>query len=166
MFLSRHGGDLGEKHKDKLDILENGKSKENLDMRLNRLMLGEDLPLFLQEFAVEWQEGRMKKLGKEDPGSYSAKQDHKKEGLMIQKSVKVEGVLKKNVKRLGKQEKRVHSRDLKEFVKKMIKVVKEQIREDILEQMVADKVESWHRKNLSELGEVDNEDEETPSIYK
>jgi hypothetical protein len=47
MFLSRHGGDVGEKLTDKLDILENGKRTENLDMRLNRLMLGEDLPLFL-----------------------------------------------------------------------------------------------------------------------
>ena len=44
--------------------------------------------------------------------------------------------------------------------------LKEQIREDILEQMVADKVENWDMKNLSELGEMDNEDEETPSIYK
>ena len=44
--------------------------------------------------------------------------------------------------------------------------MKEQIREDILEQMVADKVENWDMKNLSELGEMDNEDEETPSIYK
>ena len=166
MFLSRHGEVVGQKHKDKMDILEKGRRSENLDMRLNRLMLGEDLPLFLQEFAVEWQEGRMKKLGKEDSGNQSAKLDHKKEDKMNQESVKIEGVLKKNVKRLGKQEKRVHSRDLKEFVKKMIKVVKEQIKEDILEQMVADKVESWHMKNLSEFGKDDNKDEETPSFYK
>ena len=133
-----------------MDISEEGKRTENLDMRLNRLMLGEDLPLFLQEFAVEWQEGRMKKLGKEVPENQSA--DHKKEGLMKQVSVKDDGVLKKNLKRLGKEEKKVNSRDLKKFVMKMIKVVKEQIREDILEQMVADKVESWHMKNLSGFG--------------
>ena len=158
MFLSRHNGGVGQKHLDKMEILEKEKRSENLDMRLNRLMLGEDLPLFLQEFAVEWQEGRMKKLGKEEPGNQTAKQDHKKEDKMNQESVKIEGVLKKNVKRLGKQENRVHSRDLKEFVK-------EQIKEEILEQMVADKVESWHMKNLSEFGEED-EDEETPSFYK
>ena len=88
----------------------------------------------------------MKKLGENQSA------DHKKQGLMNQVSVKDDGVLKKNVKRLGKEEKKVNSRDLKKFVMKMIKVVKEQIREDILEQMVADKVESWHMKNLSGFG--------------
>ena len=116
MFLSRHGEVVGQKHKDKMDILEKGRRSENLDMRLNRLMLGEDLPLFLQEFAVEWQEGRRKKLGKAELGNLSAKQDHKKEDRMNQESVKIEGVLKKNVKRLGKHEKGVHNRDLKESI--------------------------------------------------
>ena len=31
------------------DLKEEGMRSENLDARLNRLMLGEDLPLFLQE---------------------------------------------------------------------------------------------------------------------
>ena len=43
-----------------------GEKKESLDTRLYRMMHGDDFPLFLQEFSVEWEAGKRKK-GKEEP---------------------------------------------------------------------------------------------------
>eukprot|EP00092_Neocalanus_flemingeri_P098424 GFUD01125502.1.p1 GENE.GFUD01125502.1~~GFUD01125502.1.p1 ORF type:complete len:197 (-),score=77.09 GFUD01125502.1:120-710(-) len=133
-----------------------GLKKENLDMRLNRLMQGDDLPLFLQEFVGEWHEERRKK-NKGDPEGSMLKRQLKEESRM-----KVQLVLKKNLKRLALNGvKGIMSCDLKDLARKMVKVVKEQVKEDILEQMVSNQVDSWylsHSENLGKAGQADTED--------
>eukprot|EP00092_Neocalanus_flemingeri_P086794 GFUD01109420.1.p1 GENE.GFUD01109420.1~~GFUD01109420.1.p1 ORF type:complete len:190 (-),score=66.16 GFUD01109420.1:125-694(-) len=133
-----------------------GLKKENLDMRLNRLKQGDDLPLLLQEFAGEWHEERRKK-NKGDPEGSMLKRQLKEESRM-----KVQLVLKKNLKRLALNGvKGIMSCDLKDLARKMVKVVKEQVKEDILEQMVSNQVDSWylsHSENLGKAGQADTED--------
>eukprot|EP00092_Neocalanus_flemingeri_P035996 GFUD01039194.1.p1 GENE.GFUD01039194.1~~GFUD01039194.1.p1 ORF type:complete len:197 (-),score=80.51 GFUD01039194.1:152-742(-) len=133
-----------------------GLKKENLDMRLNRLMQGDDLPLFLQEFAGEWHEERRKKSKGEPEGNKLKKQ------LQEESRMKVQFGLKTNLKRLAVHSvKGIISCDLKDFARKMVKIVKEQVKKDILEQMVSDQVDSWylsHSENLGEVAQADTED--------
>merc|ERR1712096_404646 len=117
--------------------------KENLDMRLNRMMLGDDLPLFLQEFAVEWQEEKRKK-GKGESRDKSVTGELKEEEEQEVSIVRVGLGLKKNLKRLdGVNDKGLNSRNLKELANKMFMIVKKQVKEDILDKIVTDQVDSW-----------------------
>eukprot|EP00092_Neocalanus_flemingeri_P028455 GFUD01030897.1.p1 GENE.GFUD01030897.1~~GFUD01030897.1.p1 ORF type:complete len:189 (-),score=67.41 GFUD01030897.1:142-708(-) len=132
-----------------------GLKKENLDMRLNRLMQGDDLPLFLQEFAGEWHEERRKKSKGEPEGNKLKKQ------LQEESRMKVQFGLKTHLKRLAVHSvKGIMSCDLKDFARKMVKIVKEQVKEDILEQMVSDQVDRYlsHSENLGEVVQPDIED--------
>ena len=147
--------------KDAKEVQMEEKRKENLDMRLNRMMLGDDLPLFLQEFAVEWQEGKRKK-GKGESRDKSVTGELKEEE---DEEVSIERVglgLKKNLKRLiGVNDKSLNSRNLKELATKMFMIVKKQVKEDILDKIIADQVDSWllsHSEKHREAGQANTND--------
>ena len=105
---------------------------ENLDDRLNRMMLQEDLPLFLQEFEEVWQDARLKKFG--------------------QSNTNENGILKKEVKRLKKCEFKINQLALKDLGRRIINRIKDQMKEDIMEHLVTEQVETWflNEKKISD----------------
>ena len=109
---------------------------ENLDARLNRMMLQEDLPLFLQEFEEVWQDARIKKFG------LSGNKDERKDMEDVCRTNKPVERLKKEVKRLGKSEFNMNTSALKDLGKKIIDRIKDQVKEDIMEHLVTEQVET------------------------
>merc|ERR1712098_199132 len=89
---------------------------ENLDARLKRMMLQEDLPLFLQEFEEVWQDARIKKYGtQENPNGTEFVTGEEK----VKLSNPVAVVLRKDIKRLGKRHFDVNTNTLKRLGKKL-----------------------------------------------
>ena len=139
------------------DLKEEGMRSENLDARLNRLMLGEDLPLFLQEFAEEWQEVRMRKFVKERGKEVVKKEFNKNKDKKVV-SLNTAKALKKELKRLGKHDEGLNTSALEVLGKRMLNSVKKQLKEDILDHLVAEQLDNWfliHNENHSETVHLD-----------
>ena len=107
---------------------------ENLDDRLNRMMLQEDLPLFLQEFEEVWQDARLKKFGQSNT--------NEKEDEDVERRNEPTGILKKEVKRLKKCEFKINQLALKDLGRRIINRIKDQMKEDIMEHLVTEQVET------------------------
>ena len=118
---------------------------ENLDDRLNRMMLQEDLPLFLQEFEEEWQDARLK-FG----------QSNKNEKERRNESTER---LKKEVKRLKKCEFKIDKFALKDLGRRIINRIKDQIKENIMEHLLTEQVETWflNEKKILDSMQTDKE---------
>ena len=118
---------------------------ENLDDRLNRMMLQEDLPLFLQEFEEEWQDARLK-FGQ------SNKNEKERRNESTEK-------LKKEVKRLKKCEFKIDKFALKDLGRRIINRIKDQIKENIMEHLLTEQVETWflNEKKILDSMQTDKE---------
>ena len=124
-------------HKTKSESEPQDERSENLDARLNRMMLQEDLPLFLQEFEEVWQDARIKKFG------LSGSRDEREDMEDLERTNKPVERSKKEVKRLRKCEYKINTIALKDLGMKIMDRIKDQVKEDILEHLVAEQVETW-----------------------
>ena len=144
--------------------------RENLDTRLNKLMLGEDLPLFLQEFADEWQKQKIRRKTAEEDKSCSTNEicsredSNFKEDSRSQEEVylrdKIEKItdnstssrnqpkcLKKCVKRLG--DINSFTIKIKDKVKKLVaNELRIKLRQDIINHMIDIQLDKWYSQHV------------------
>ena len=147
--------------------------RENLDTRLNKLMLGEDLPLFLQEFADEWQKQKIRRKTAEEDKSCSSNEicsredSNFKEDSRSQEEVylrdKIEKItdnstssrnqpkcLKKYVKRLG--DINSFTIKIKDKVKKLVaNELRIKLRQDIMNHMIDIQLDKWYSQHVIDI---------------
>ena len=147
--------------------------RENLDTRLNKLMLGEDLPLFLQEFADEWQKQKIRRKTAEEDKSCSTNEicsredSNFKEDSRSQEEVylrdKIEKItdnstssrnqpkcLKKCVKRLG--DITSFTIKIKDKVKKLVaNELRIKLRQDIMNHMIDIQLDKWYSQHVIDI---------------
>jgi len=118
---------------------------ENLDARLKRMMLQEDLPLFLQEFE---EDARIKKYGTLE-NSIGTEFNTGEEKVNLSNPVAV--VLRKDLKRLGKRNFDMNTTTLKKIRNQITDKVKGQVKEDIMELLLTEKIEAWFQSHENEV---------------
>merc|ERR1712002_1268148 len=121
---------------------------ENLDDRLNRMMLQEDLPLFLQEFEEVWQDARIKKFGSQE-NSIGTEFNTGEEKVSLSTPVAV--VVRKDLKRLRKRNFDMNTSTLKKIRNTITDKVKGQVKEDIMELLLTEKIEAWFQSHENEV---------------
>jgi len=121
---------------------------ENLDARLKRMMLQEDLPLFLQEFEEVWQDARIKKFGSQE-NSIGTEFNTGEEKVNLSTPVAV--VVRKDLKRLRKRNFDMNTNTLKKIRNKITDKVKGQVKEDIMELLLTEKIEAWFQSHENEV---------------
>jgi len=142
--------------------------RENLDARLNKLMLGEDLPLFLHEFADEWQKEKIRRKKTEEFKTCSTNEiNPEKLNQLLEEGACKDGMdmvsddsytsQGTRTESLKKYLKRLHGRhSVKDKISDKVKEIvadelRNKLRQDIMNQMIDKQLDIWYSKHVIDI---------------